>query len=69
MAHLLSGTSLRDGHRDTKDSIGTELGLVVGSIELDEEVVDFLLGSDGDLSLNQLGSDGVVDGSDGLEDT
>ena len=69
MAHLLSGTSLRDGHRDTEDGIGTELGLVVGSIELDEEVVDLLLGSDGDLSLNQLGSDGVVDGSNGLEDT
>ena len=66
--YLLRGTGLRDGHGDTEYGIRTELGLVVGSVELDEEVVNLFLRSDGDLGFDQLGSNGVVDGGDGLGD-
>lgn len=67
--HLVGGTGLGDGHRDTEDGVGTELALVGGSIELDEEVINLLLGSDRDLGVDQsLGND-VVDVVDGLGDT
>ncbi|KAI6754374.1 hypothetical protein HG530_012888 [Fusarium avenaceum] len=59
-AHLLSSTSLGDGQRDTKDGVGTELGLVGGTIELVEESIDSGLVLDIEVLLNQSrGNDGV----------
>ena len=37
---LLSSSSLGDGHGDTEEGVGTELGLVGGSVELVEESVN-----------------------------
>lgn len=37
---LLSGGSLGDGHGDTENGVGSKLGLVLGAIELVEEVVN-----------------------------
>ena len=67
--HLVSGTGLRDGHGDTEDGVGSELALVVGSVELDEEVIDLLLRGDRDLGVNQSRGDDGVDVLDGLGNT
>lgn len=40
---LLCSTGLADGQRDTKDSVGTKLGLVFSSVQLQHELVNFLL--------------------------
>ena len=66
---LLGGTSLGDGEADTEDGIGTEVGLVGGSVELDEELVDLGLVLDVDVLLDQGGGDDLIDVLDGLEDT
>ena len=66
---LLSGTGLRHCDTNAEDGVGTELALVGGSVELDEEVVDLLLLGDLKLGLDQLGTDDVVHVGDGLEDT
>lgn len=59
---------LGDGHRDAEDGIGAELALVGGAVELDEEVVDLLLGRDGELCVDEGGADDLVDVLDRLED-
>ena len=69
MTHLVDGSGLRDSHGNTEDGVSTELALVGGSIELDEEVVDLLLGSDGELGLDKSWGDDLVDVLDGLQDT
>ena len=66
---LLGGTGLGDGHRDTEDGIGTQLALVGGSVELDEEVIDLLLLGDFETALDQGLGDDVVDVRDSLGDT
>ena len=66
---LLRGTSLSDGDGNTKNGVSTELALVGGAVELDQEVVDLLLGGDGEAGLDELGRDDVVDVGNGLEDT
>lgn len=66
---LLRGGSLSDGDGDTEDGVGTEFALVGGSVELDEEVVDFFLLGDFEAGLEDLGGDDVVHVGDGLEDT
>lgn len=66
---LLSSTSLCNGQGDTKDGIGTEVGLVGCAVELDEEFVNLGLVLDVDVFLDDGGSDGLVDVGDGLEDT
>ena len=53
--------SLGNGHRDTEDGVGTKLGLVLGSVELVEEVVNSGLVLDIDVGLDQLWSNDVVD--------
>ena len=65
----MSSGGLGDSHGDTEDSVGSELTLVGGTIEVDEELIDLLLVGDVELSLDELGSDNVVDVSDGLGDT
>ena len=66
---LLGGTSLGDGQADTEDGIGTEAGLVGGSVELNEELVDLGLVLDVDILLDQSRGDDLIDVLDGLEDT
>lgn len=67
--HLLSGTGLGDGQGNTKDGVGTKLGLVAGTIELVEEGIDSGLVLDIEVLLNQSGSNDLVDVLDGLGDT
>ncbi len=66
---LLSSTSLSNGDGNTENGVGTELALVGGTVELDEEVINLLLLGDGQSSLDQLGGDDVVDIGNGLENT
>ena len=66
VAYLVSGSGLRDGHGDTEDGVGTELALVGGTVELDEEVINLLLGGDGELGVDQSGGNDLVDVLDGL---
>jgi len=66
---LLGGRCLRDSDGDTEDSISTELSLVCGTIELDEEIVDFLLVHHGDASLDELWGNDIVHVRNGLGDT
>lgn len=66
---LLSSSSLGDSHRNTKDSVCAEVGLVLGAIELVEEVVDGGLVLDVDVLLDQSRCDLVVDVGDSLGDT
>ena len=66
---LLSGTGLSDGKGDTEDGVGTKLGLVWGSIELDEEVINGLLVLDVNALLDESWADNLVDVLDSLEDT
>ena len=66
---LLSRTSLGNGQGNTEDGIGTEVGLVGGSVELLEELVDLGLVLDVDVLLDQSRGDGLVDVLDSLEDT
>lgn len=66
---LLSGTGLSNGKGDTEDSVGTKLGLVWGSIKLDEEVINGLLVLDIDVLLDESWADNLVDVIDSLEDT
>ena len=66
IAYLVSGGSLRDSHGDTEDGVGTELSLVGGTVELDEEVINLLLRGDGDLGVDQSRGNDLVDVLDGL---
>lgn len=66
---LLSGGGLSNGHGDTEDGVGTELSLVLGSIELVEESIDSGLVLDVDVLLDQSRGDLVVDVGNGLGDT
>lgn len=66
---LLRGGSLSDGDGDTEDGVSTELALVGGAVELDQEVVDLLLLSDLELGLDKFGGNDIVDVRNGLEDT
>lgn len=66
---LLSSGSLGDGHGDTEDGVGTELGLVGGTVKLVHELVDGALVLDVEVLLDESGSNDIVDVGDGLEDT
>lgn len=65
---LLSSSSLGDGQTDTEDSVGTEVGLVGGTIELVEELVDFGLFGDADSLLDDSGPNDIIDVLDSLQD-
>lgn len=68
-AYLLSGTGLGNGQRNTKDGVGTKLGLVGGTIELVEESINSGLVLDIEVLLNQSGGNDGVDVLDSLGDT
>lgn len=65
---LLSSSSLSDGQANAEDSVGSEVGLVGGAVELNEEFVDLGLFGDTDALLDNSGSNGLVDVLDGLQD-
>lgn len=67
-AHLLSGTGLGNSQGNTEDGVGTEVGLVRGTIELVKECIDGGLVLDIEVLLDQLGTNGGVDVLDGLGD-
>ena len=66
---LLGSGGLSDGHGDTEDGVGTELGLVGGTIKLVHEVVDGALVLDVEVLLDDGRAENIVDVGDGLEDT
>ena len=66
---LLGSSGLSDSHGDTEDGVGTELGLVGGTIKLVHEVVNGALVLDVEVLLDEGGAKDVVDVGDGLEDT
>jgi hypothetical protein len=66
---LLGSGGLSDGHGDTEDGVGTELGLVGGTIKLDHEVVNGALVLDVKVLLDEGGTENIVDVGDGLENT
>ena len=66
---LAGSTGPEDGHGDTEDGVGTILGLVDSSIQLDEELVNGDLVLDIDVGGDQSGSEVLVDVLDSLEDT
>jgi hypothetical protein len=66
---LLNSSSLGDGNTDAENGVGSELTLVRGTVELDEEVIDVLLGGDLKARLDQLRGNNVVDIGDGLRNT
>ncbi|KAI6759168.1 hypothetical protein HG531_013929 [Fusarium graminearum] len=63
------GTGLGNGQRNTKDGVGTKLGLVGGTIELVEESINSGLVLDIEVLLNQSGGNDGVDVLDSLGDT
>lgn len=67
--NLLSGTSFRDSHGDTEDGVGTELALVRGTVQLDQQVINLLLLSDVQTRADQFLGDDVVDVGNGLGNT
>lgn len=66
---LLGSTGLGDSQTDTENGVGTELGLVGGTVELEEELVDLALVLDVNLLLDERGANDLVDVLDGLENT
>ena len=66
---LLRGSGLSSSDGNTEDGVSTELALVGGTVELDQEVVNLLLLGDLELGLDQLWADDVVDVRNGLENT
>ena len=66
---LLSGTGLGDSQTDTKDGVGTEVGLVGSTIELVEELINLGLVLNIEVLLDDGGGNGLVDVLDGLQDT
>ena len=66
---LLGSRGLCDGHGDTENGVGTELGLVGGTVKLVHELVDGALVLDVEVLLDESGSNDIVDVGDGLEDT
>ena len=63
---LLNSSSLSDSNADAEDGVSSEFTLVRGTVELDEEVIDILLGGDLKARLDQLRGNNVVDIGDGL---
>jgi hypothetical protein len=66
---LLGSGSLGNGHGDTEDGVGAELGLVLGAIELVQEGIDSGLVLDVESLLDQSRGNLLVDVGDSLGDT
>jgi hypothetical protein len=68
-AYLFGGTSLGNSQADTKNSIGTKLALVGGTIKAVQELVDLGLVLDIKVLLDQSRANDGVDVLNGLGDT
>lgn len=68
-SYLLSSGGLGNSQGDTEDGIGTQLALVWGTIELDQELIDLGLVLDINVLLDQGRADDLVDVLNGLGDT
>jgi len=66
---LLGGSSLRYSDGNAKDSIGSKFSFVGGTVELDEEVIDFLLVENGESRLDKFRRNNVVDVGDSFRNT
>ena len=66
---LLGSGSLGHSHRDAEDGVGAKLGLVLGAIELVDEVVNGSLVLDVEVLLDEGRSDHIVDVGHSLGDT
>ena len=66
---LLGSCGLCNGHGDTEDGVGTQLGLVLCAIEFVEESIYGRLVLDIELLLDESRGDDVVDVGDSLGDT
>lgn len=66
---LLSGSSLGNSQADTEDGVGTQVGLVGGTVKLVEELVNLGLVLNVEVLLDQSGANDIVDVLDGLGDT
>lgn len=66
---LLSGSSLGNSQADTEDGVGTQVGLVGGTVKLVEELINLGLVLDVKVLLDQSGANDLVDVLDGLGDT
>lgn len=66
---LLSSSGLGNGQGDTEDGVGTEFALVLGSVELVEELIDLGLVLDINVLLDDGGANDLVDVLDGIENT
>jgi hypothetical protein len=66
---LITSSSLTNSERNTQNGVSTEVALVGSTIELDKEIINGLLFSNGNLGINQSGADDVVDVSNGLKNT
>ena len=64
---LLSSSSFSNSKGDTQNSIGAQLALVVGTIKLNHQVIDFLLLSN--VLTEQFGSNVVIDVVNSLGNT
>lgn len=69
IAYLLSSSSLCDGHRNTENSVGTELALGWSTIELVEELINLGLVLDINVLLEESRCNHIVDISNSLENT
>ena len=67
--YLLSSCSLGNSKTDAENGISTQLPLVWGSIELDQELVNFWLILDIDVLLDESGANDLIDVLDSLGDT
>lgn len=67
--NLLGRGSFGDSQTHAQDGIGSEVVLVLGSIELDKELVDLSLVLDIKVLLDELRTNRVVDVLNGFQDT
>ncbi len=68
LTDLLSSSGLRHSQTDSQDRVGSEIGLVLRTIKLIEELVNFILIFDIDVFLDQGGANGRVNIVYGLGD-
>ena len=67
--YLLRGTRLRNSQADAEDSVGTQFGLVLGSVLLVQEFVDLCLVRHIESFLDEGRAKSLIDICDGFEDS
>lgn len=67
--NLLRRSSLGDSQAHAQDGIGSQIGLVLRPVELDEKFIDLGLFLDVEVLLDELRTNGVVDILDGFQNT